>query len=272
MCMKTYTLTCITVLAAAMVFLASCATVPVTGRRQLFLVEQGELVEYAARTYDELLSESSVVTDTPEADTVGRVGARIARSAEDFMAGRGLEDQLRYYDWKFNLIQDDDTANAFCMPGGKIAVYTGILPVAGGEQGLAVVMGHEVAHAIAHHGRERMSQMLLVQLGGVGLAAATRQQPQATRQLLFAAYGLGAQVGFVLPYSRTHELEADRIGLILMAQAGYDPHEAIPLWERMQEQGGGRPPEFLSTHPAPGRRIERIRELIPEAMQYYRSG
>lgn len=256
----------------ALTMLLSCATVPITGRRQLSLVEQGELVQYSAQSYDELLSESTVITDTPESSMVRRVGSRISRSAEDFLYDRGMEDQLRYYDWEFNLIQEDDTANAFCMPGGKIAVYSGILPVTGSEEGLAVVVGHEVSHAIARHGQERMSQMLLVQLGGVGLSIATREQPRLTRQLLFAAYGLGAQVGFVLPYSRTHELEADRIGLILMAQAGYDPHEAISLWQRMEEQGGGRPPEFLSTHPNPGRRIVRINEHMPEAMRYYRDG
>jgi predicted Zn-dependent protease len=257
---------------AVLALLASCTTVPVTGRRQLSLVEEGELAEYAAQSYEELLSESTVLTDTPDAGMVRRVGGRIARSAEDFMVDRGMEDRLRYYDWEFNLIREDDTANAFCMPGGKIAVYTGILPVTGHEQGLAVVLGHEVAHAIAHHGRERMSHMLLVQLGGAGLSIATREQPELTRQLLFAAYGLGAQVGFLLPYSRTHELEADRIGLILMAQAGYDPREAVTLWQRMEEQGGGGVPEFLSTHPSPGHRIERIREFLPEAMAYYPGG
>jgi predicted Zn-dependent protease len=150
-----------------------------------------------------------------------------------------------------------------------VGVYSGILPVAHGENGLAVVMGHEVAHAIANHGGERMSQLLLAQLGGMALSTAVKEQPEKTQQLAMLAYGVGAHVGVLLPYSRKHESEADRIGLILMARAGYDPRAAIPFWQRMNEQGGERPPEFLSTHPAPERRIQDIRDQIPEAMKYY---
>lgn len=156
------------------------------------------------------------------------------------------------------------------MPGGKIAVYTGILPATQDETGLAVVLGHEVAHAIANHGGERMSQQLLVQLGATGLSVALSQQPAQTQQILLQAYGAGTNIGFILPYSRSHELEADHIGLILMARAGYNPREAIPFWQRMSKMGGERPPEFLSTHPEPERRIEDIKKELPEAMKYYK--
>jgi predicted Zn-dependent protease len=225
-------------------------------------------VELSYDSYRDLLDNSEVERHTPRAEVIERVGTRIARSTESFLVDNGMENQLRYYDWEFNLIVADDTVNAFCMPGGKIAVYTGILPVTEDETGLAVVMGHEVAHAIAHHGRERVSQQLLVQMGGIGLGLAASREPEGTRMLLYAAYGVGTQVGFLLPYSRTHELEADRIGLILMASAGYDPRAAVDLWKRMDELGGN-PPEFLSTHPHPGSRIEQIKKYLPEALEYY---
>ena len=197
------------------------------------------------------------------------VGTKIAVSAEKFMREHGMERELEHYQWEFNLIEADTIINAFCMPGGKVAVYSGILPVAQAENGLAVVMGHEVAHAIANHGGERMSQLLLAQLGGMALSQAVKEQPEKTQQLAMLAYGVGANVGLLLPYSRKHESEADRIGLILMARAGYDPQAAIPFWVRMNEQGGARPPEFLSTHPAPEKRIQDIRDQLPEAMKYY---
>jgi predicted Zn-dependent protease len=198
------------------------------------------------------------------------VGARIARATEELMRERGLEEDLKNYKWEFNLIEDDKTVNAWCMPGGKVAFYTGILPITRNETGIAVVMGHEIAHAIAKHGNERMSQGLLTQLGGAALSVALSTQPAATSNLFMTAYGVGAQVGFLLPYSRVHESEADRIGLILMAKAGYDPREAVPFWRRMNEKGGARPPELLSTHPAPETRIKQIEALLPEALKYYR--
>jgi predicted Zn-dependent protease len=204
---------------------------------------------------------------------IRRVGGRIARATEQFLVENGLGHEVSGYQWEFNLIQDDDTINAWCMPGGKIAFYTGILPITRDETGVAVVMGHEVAHAVAKHGGERMSQGLLVQLGGVALAVAMSSKPAETQNLFMSAYGLGATVGLVLPFSRQHEYEADRIGLTLMARAGYDPRAAVGLWERMNEisKGKGAPPEFLSTHPAPTSRIQYIQEFLPEAMQYYRT-
>lgn len=251
-------------------FIAGCATVPLTGRHQLSLVSEAEMVALGEQSYEQFLQESNLSQDERETKMVRDVGERISLSAEEFMREHGLEKDLDHYRWEFNLIEADTVVNAFCMPGGKVAVYSGILPVAQGENGLAVVMGHEVAHAIAKHGNERMSQLLLAQLGGIALSKALEQKPEKTRQLAFAAYGIGAQVGVLLPYSRQHESEADRIGLILMARAGYDPREAIPFWQRMNEQGGARPPEFLSTHPAPERRIEDLRSQLPEAMKYYR--
>ena len=201
---------------------------------------------------------------------VRRVGLKIAKSAEAFLAEAGMQSEIKNLKWEFNLIEDDKLANAWVMPGGKAAVYTGILKYTRDETGLAVVLGHEVAHAIARHGNERMSQGLLAQMGGVALSVALSQNSAATQNLFMQAYGAGAAVGLLLPYSRLHESEADRIGLTLMARAGYDPREAIPFWQRMNEQGGRRPPEFLSTHPAPESRIANIKKYIPEAMPNYR--
>lgn len=253
----------------AAVLLAACAKVPVTGRRQLSLVPQTDMVALGAQGYRQVLTESKLSHDPRETSMVKEVGRRIAVATEVFLSENGMENQLKHYRWEFNLIDDDKTINAFCMPGGKIAVYSGILPIAQDEEGLAVVMGHEVAHAIANHGGERMSQLLLAQLGGMAISQAMKEKPEKTQQLAMMAYGVGAQVGVLLPYSRQHESEADRIGLILMARAGYDPRAAIPFWQRMGELGGERPPEFLSTHPAPERRVQDIRNQLPEAMKYY---
>jgi predicted Zn-dependent protease len=248
---------------------AGCATVPITGRQQLSLVPQADLIQSAAGSYDGFLEGTTVVTDGESARLVRRVGDRIAGAAESFLTSEGLGSQLRYYDWEFNLIDDDETANAFCMPGGKIAVYTGLLPIASTEGLLSVVVAHEVAHAIANHSGERMSQVLIAELGGMALSRAIEEKPADTQKWMMAAYGLGATVGVLMPYSRQHESEADRIGLTLMAMAGYDPRQAIPLWERMDEAGGARPPEFLSTHPEPSSRIENIRKYLPEALEHY---
>jgi predicted Zn-dependent protease len=253
-----------------LLFSASCATVPITERRSLQLLPDSELMAMSLQQYAEVLKQSKLSTDPQKIQMVRRVGERIAGAAEDFFREAGMEAEIKNYKWEFNLIDDDKMVNAWCMPGGKVAVYTGLLPVAKDETGLAVVMGHEIAHAIARHGNERMSQGLLLQLGGIGLAAAMGSNPGATANIFMAAYGAGAQLGFLLPYSRMHEGEADRIGLVLMAKAGYDPRQAIPFWERMNQAGGARPPEFLSTHPAPETRIAKIRELIPEAMRHYR--
>ena len=250
---------------------AACATVPLTGRTQLSLISTPTLNQMALTEYQEVLAKSKLSTNKTEVAMVRRVGNRIARATEQFLRENGLGDEISGYKWEFNLIQDDKTINAWCMPGGKVAVYTGLLPVAQNETGLAVVMGHEIAHALAQHGRERMSQGLLAQLGGIALAVAVAEEPAATQNIFMAAYGVGVQVGVLLPYSRQHEYEADRIGLTLMAMAGYDPREAVPFWQRMAAKSeGSKPPEFLSTHPVSENRIAAIENYMPEAMARYK--
>ena len=196
------------------------------------------------------------------------VGNRISKAADRFISEMNLNMVM---DWEFILIEDDKTVNAWCMPGGKVAVYTGILSYTKDDDGLAAVIGHEVAHALAQHGNERRSQGLLVQLGGLTLSKAMESKPKTTQTLWLQAFGLGASLGLILPYSRTHEYEADHIGLILMARAGYHPQEAIAFWERMSQSGGRKPPEFLSTHPADRNRIDALKTHLKEAMRYYES-
>jgi predicted Zn-dependent protease len=248
-----------------------CAEVPLTHRKSLHLLPNSQLMSMSLQEYSKVLKQSKLSKDREKVEMVRRVGGRIAGAAEEFLRESGREDQIKEYRWEFNLIEDDKTVNAWCMPGGKVAVYTGILPVARDETGLAVVMGHEVAHAMANHGNERMSQALLATMGEVALVVALRDRPGQTRDLFLASFGVGAAIGILLPYSRLHESEADRIGLMLTARAGYDPREAVPFWERMNEKAGSSPPEFLSTHPAPTTRIQDLRTYIPEAMQYYRA-
>lgn len=256
--------------AAILLLLSSCATVPITERRTVHLVPDQELTALSLQEYSKVLQQSKLSHDPAKAQTVGTVGGKIARATEEFLREQGLAEDIQNYKWEFNLVEDDKTVNAWCMPGGKVVVYTGILPLTQNETGLAVVLGHEVAHAVAKHGNERMSQGMLAQFGGVALSVALSTQPTAVTDLFLQAYGVGAQVGFLLPYSRVQEAEADRIGLTLMAKAGYDPREAVPFWKRMSEKGGSRPPAFLSTHPAPETRIKEIEAHIPEAMKYYR--
>jgi predicted Zn-dependent protease len=247
----------------------ACAEVPITHRKGLHLVPQSELLTLSLREYDQVLKKSKLSTDQKKVQMVRRVGERIARASEAFLRDSGRESQIQDYKWEFNVIEDDKMVNAWAMPGGKVAVYTGILPITQDETGLAVVMGHEVAHAMADHGNERMSQGLLASMGGIALSVALSKKPQQTRELFMTAFGVGATVGLLLPYSRLHESEADRIGLMLMARAGYDPKEAVPFWERMNKKEGPRPPEFLSTHPAPASRIANLKVYIPEALPYY---
>ncbi len=201
---------------------------------------------------------------------VKHVGKRIRAALERYCTEHYCMDKIEGYKWEFNLVEDPNV-NAWCMPGGKVVVYTGMMPVAKDEAGLAVVMGHEIAHAFAKHGSERMTQGLLVDMGGMALEKAVETKPAQTQELFKLSYGLGTQLGVLLPYSRLHENEADRLGLIFMAMAGYDPHEAVTFWQRMSaENKGPRLPQFLSTHPADETRIQNIIDLIPEAMQYYK--
>ncbi|QNF33602.1 M48 family metallopeptidase [Adhaeribacter swui] len=246
-----------------------CATVPITGRRQLSLVPSAEMQQMSYASYKQVLDTAKVVNSSQNTAMVKRVGGRIQRAVEQYMAQNNLSDQLAGYAWEFNLIQDPQV-NAWCMPGGKVAVYTGILPVTRDETGLAVVMGHEIAHAIAKHGDERMSQGLLQQLGGATLQAAMGSNPSLTNNLFLTAYGAGSQLG-LLAYGRKQESEADELGLIFMAMAGYDPQQAVPFWERMAAgKGGQAPPEFLSTHPSDQTRIADIQRHLPDAMKYYK--
>jgi predicted Zn-dependent protease len=217
------------ILICLLFFLSSCATAPVTERRGLHLVPDSELASMSFQEYNKVLKTSKLSTDMAKVNMVRRVGQRIATASEKLLVERGQGEDVRNYKWEFNLIEDDKTVNAWCMPGGKVAVYTGLLPIAQDENGLAVVMGHEVAHAIAKHGNERMSQGLLTQFGAIGLSLALAGNPGATSNIFMQAYGVGTQVGFLLPYSRIHESEADHIGLILMAKAGYDPRGAVAL-------------------------------------------
>lgn len=245
----------------------SCAKVPMSGRSQLALVSNEELLPLAYEQYDQVLKEGKLVTNTPDGQMVVKVGRRIAEAVEKYMREQGYEKQLEGFAWEFNLIEDE-LVNAWCMPGGKVAFYTGIIPICQDETGIAVVMGHEVAHAIANHGRERMSNGLLLNglLGGA--QAAMGQNPSLTQNIFLQAFGVGGQLG-MLKFSRRHELEADQLGLNFMALAGYDPREAPGFWDRMSEGGNGSPPEFLSTHPGPRRRKEQLEKQMPKAMDYY---
>ena len=252
--------------------LTACSTVPLTGRNQLILIPDNQVMSLSFDQYGQFLKEHEVIKGTPEAQMVLRVGQRIQKAVETYLYKNGQEGLLSGYKWEFNLVKDKQV-NAFCMPGGKVVVYSGILPVTENESGLATVMGHEIGHAIARHGNERMSQGLVAQMGGMALGAALSSRPQETQQIFMAAFGLGTQVGILLPYGRLQESEADQLGLIFMAMAGYDPHAAVDFWQRMANQKDqAAPPEFLSTHPAHATRIADIKNRLPEAMTYYRPG
>jgi predicted Zn-dependent protease len=250
------------------IILVACSTVPVTGRRQLSMISDSEMQAMSYAQYDQFLKENKVSTNKEQTRMVKNIGSKIQRAVTDYLTSLNYADMLDGYDWEFNLVEDPNV-NAWCMPGGKVVVYTGILPVTKTETGLAVVMGHEVAHAIAEHGNERMSQELLRQMGGVALSVAVKDQPEETQALWFAAYGMGSEVGVMLPYSRLHETEADQMGLIFMAMAGYDPREAPVFWERMSAAGGSKPPEWMSTHPSDETRINNLNGWMPEALEYY---
>ncbi|MBT1072101.1 M48 family metallopeptidase [Pelotalea chapellei] len=258
------------VLLVCLVSLTACSTVPITGRSQLNLIPGSSMMSMSLQQYDQFIKEHKVSTNQEQTQMVKRVGGKIQNAVERYFAEKGQSQRLADYKWEFNLVEDKQV-NAWCMPGGKVVVYTGLLPVAKNETGLAVVLGHEIAHAIAEHGNERMSQGLLAQMGGVALSTALSTKPAQTQQLWMAAYGAGAQYGAILPYGRLQESEADQLGLIFMAMAGYDPNEAVTFWERMAAQKGGQaPPEFLSTHPSDATRIANIKKLIPKAMEYYK--
>ncbi|MEZ4885393.1 MAG: M48 family metallopeptidase [Chitinophagales bacterium] len=252
------------------IFTTSCSTNPITGRKQLTLVPESTVSQLSLDQYKQVLSESKVERGTADAQMINTVGQNIATAVEQWMIQNKYSDRIKEFNWEFNLI-DENVVNAWCMPGGKVAFYTGILPYTQNDKGVAVVMGHEVAHAVARHGNERISQGLIQTLGGVGLQIALRDKPAQTQNLFMGAYGLGSQVAVMLPFSRSHETEADQMGVIFMAMAGYDPYEAPKFWERMQTSGGGGVPEFLSTHPSHETRIKNLNEkFVPQALAYYK--
>ncbi len=252
-----------TLLALTLTVLASCSTVPGTGRKQVNFISLDQQMALGSEAYTETLASAKVVTSGPDAEMVERIGHRVAQAAIEL-----YPDNASQFDWEFTLIDDPNMINAWAMPGGKCAVYTGLLPVTGDENSLAIVMGHEVAHAIAEHGGERMTHQLI--LSGVLLGASYKYKDKDTeeRALILGAIGAGATVGVMLPFSRDHESEADHIGLMLAAHAGYDPRAAVPLWERMGASGQA-PPEWLSTHPSSKTRIKRLNRLMPQALAIY---
>ncbi|MFC4872694.1 M48 family metallopeptidase [Negadavirga shengliensis] len=258
----------LTVLLFLGILVYSCAKVPLSGRRQLSIIGNTEILPLSYDQYNQVLKESKVVTNTADGQKVINVGRRIAAAVENYLKENNYSEVTEGFAWEFNLIESDQV-NAWCMPGGKVAFYTGIMPICEDETGVAVVMGHEVAHAIANHARERMSQGMVANGLLGGLQAAMGQNPSLTQTIFLQAVGFGGQVG-MLKFSRDQELEADQLGLIFMSIAGYDPREAPEFWERMNARAeGARPPEFLSTHPGPNRRIERLNEQMPEALEYY---
>jgi predicted Zn-dependent protease len=255
----------------ACLLLSGCSKVPLTDRNQLLLVSDADLEQIGLQQYQEVLTTATIESGTADQQRVVRVGARLAAAVDDFVRAKGWGAAGTGYKWEFNLIRDDGVQNAFCLPGGKIAVYSGILPVTQDDAGLAVVISHEIAHALAKHGAERLSQILLVQYGGAQLSAAIKNNPEGTQNNIMAAFGIGTDIGVLLPYNRLQESEADRIGLAIMAYAGYDPRDALTFWTRMEKLGGAGLPEFLSTHPLSSTRINDIKNELPEALKYYRT-
>jgi len=244
-------------------FVSACAVNPFTGKKTMALVPNSQIFPMAFQEYDQFLSSNKVITNTPDARRIKTIGEKISRAAERWLNANGYAGYLKDYKWEYNLVQDPQV-NAWCMPGGKIVFYTGILPIAKTNAGIAAVMGHEVAHALANHGQQRMSASQYQAIGAVAGNLALSNDPQS-QDIFNQAYGIGTNVGVMLPFSRKHETEADKIGLTLMAMAGYEPLEAANLWKRMAASADGAPPEFLSTHPSSSTRIQNITSWANEA-------
>ncbi|MFO7616088.1 MAG: M48 family metallopeptidase [Bacteroidales bacterium] len=258
-------------LLASSFLLDACQIVPITGRKQINLLPEATIVEMGFANFEAFMKENPVSTNKAASDLVALTGSKISGAVNRFLKDNGLEQELANYRWEFKLVADK-TPNAWCLPGGKVVVYEGLLPYTQDESGLAVVIGHEVAHAVARHGNERLSQGMMTDLGGMALSLAMETRPQQTRDIFLAAYGVGAQVGILLPYSRLHEKEADRLGLIFIAMAGYDPNGAVTFWERMSKAKAGQTvPEWLSTHPLDETRIAEMKKNLPEAIKYYQN-
>jgi len=258
------------VLCGLVLLLSGCTEVAITGRKQFNLVPDSTMNSMGFQAYSEFLTQNTLSKDSSSTQMVKRVGSRIQKAVEQYCAENNCSDSLQGYQWEVNLIEDDQL-NAWAMPGGKMVVYTGLLKVTQSEAGLATVVAHEIAHVFAKHGAERMTQGLVVEMGGMALSKALANSPAQTKNLFMQSYGVGTQVGVLLPYSRVHETEADHLGLIFMAMAGYNPNEAVNFWQRMSvAKQGSQTLEILSTHPADSTRIRNIQNLVPKAMQYYR--
>src|SRR5690554_4306826 len=254
----------------AVFVMSSCSKVPITGRKQLNLLPESQMLQMSATAYGEFLNEHPPLPNSnPDAQKVARVGQNISQAVETYLKANGYADMVKNFNWEFHTVQDP-TVNAWCMPGGRVVFYTGILPICQDDAGIAVVMGHEIAHAVARHGNERMSQQLGIQAAGITLDILLQEQPELTHQLLLQSFGIGTGLGS-LAFSRHHESEADKLGLIFMAIAGYNPEEAPEFWTRMSQlNGGAAPPEILSTHPADSRRIKDLNAYMPKALEYYK--
>ena len=250
------------------VMIQACGSVPILGRKQLLLVPDQEVLAMSLTQYRDFLSDAPVEKNTAHARQVVQVGSRIAAAVETFFRNNGYEAEIKNFQWEFNLVKSKDV-NAFCMPGGKIVVYEGLLAITQNETGLAIVLGHEIAHAVAKHANERISQQMAIQYGGA-IAGGLLGNSAAAQQIGGLVFGIGSQLGVMLPYSRKHEYEADELGLIFMAMAGYDPRAAIDFWVRMSQASGGKAPlEVMSTHPSDQKRIEEIQKQMPRALKYY---
>lgn len=250
------------------ILITSCKTVPITGRKQLSLVSDGQLLPMAFQQYEGFLAQNKVSSNMTKTNQIKTIGKRISAAVDRYLRANNMAAKADAYRWEFNLVEDK-TVNAWCMPGGKVVFYTGILPIAKNEDGIAAIMGHEVAHAFARHGAERMSTGMLQQAGGLAVALSTANKSPEQRQMWMQAYGIGSQLGVMLPFSRKHETEADKLGVVFMIMAGYDPKESVNVWVRMgqhaQKSGAQTPPEFLSTHPSNQTRIKQLTEWIPQA-------
>jgi predicted Zn-dependent protease len=250
------------------ILLTACSSVVLTGRKQLLLVSDAEVLSMSATAYKQFVDSVPASKNVAQTALVKKVGVNISQAVENYLKTNGLEKEIANLKWEFSLVKDT-SVNAFCMPGGKVVFFEGILPMTKTEAGMAVVMGHEIAHAVAKHANERMSQQMAAQFGSGIADMLLSNKSAATRQTINTLYGLGAQVGIMLPYSRKHEYEADKLGLLFMAMAGYDPNEAVAFWQRMSADSKGSAFEFMSTHPSDENRIAAMKAALPEALKYY---
>ncbi|RHJ84353.1 M48 family metallopeptidase [Parabacteroides sp. AM08-6] len=252
---------------AMLLLLSSCGSVPLTGRKQMLIVSDQEVLSSSLTQYSDYIKSAQKSADKAKTEMVVRVGKRIAAATEEYLKANGMESEVKSFSWEFNLVKDPQV-NAFCMPGGKIVVYEGLLPLVASDDELAVVVGHEVAHAVAKHSNERMSQQLMAQYGAAIVGQALSNKSAAVQQVGNTVYGLGAQYGVMLPFSRKHESEADYMGLVFMAMAGYNPEVAVNFWQKMSAGKEGSTPEFMSTHPSDATRINDIKQYLPEVEKY----